>query len=34
MGANLMFYDIQGDGQKLQVMANSKFHKDDKYSFD
>ena len=26
MGANLIFYDIQGDGLKLQVVVNSKGH--------
>jgi len=26
MGANLIFYDIIGDGQKLQIVANSKTH--------
>jgi lysyl-tRNA synthetase class 2 len=28
MGANLMFYDLQGDGSKVQVMANAANHKD------
>lgn len=26
MGSNLIFYDLQGDGQKLQIMVNSKNH--------
>lgn len=26
MGANLIFYDVQGDGLKVQVIANSKPH--------
>lgn len=26
MGANLIFYDIQGDGLKLQIVVNSKSH--------
>lgn len=33
MGAGLMFYDVQGDGTKIQVMANAKNHTDSEYDF-
>ncbi|CAJ0940980.1 unnamed protein product, partial [Mesorhabditis belari] len=26
-GANLIFYDVQGEGTRLQVMANARMHK-------
>jgi lysyl-tRNA synthetase class 2 len=34
MGAGLMFYDVQGDGLKIQVMANAKNHSDSEYNFE
>jgi len=33
-GKNLIFYDIRGDGLKLQVMCNSKNHPEGGLSFD
>lgn len=27
MGANLRFYDLQGDGVRIQVLANAQYHK-------
>jgi len=33
-GKNLIFYDIQGDGGKLQVMCSSKYHKAEKGLFE
>lgn len=29
-GKNLIFYDLQGDGTKLQVMCSSHYHKGEK----